>query len=1641
MANEAKFILKLQSDDFVKRLKDIKSENEQTFKAIKDSTSEATQAQSKLTEIIKTKNQEIANSIKNLTSEMKKQGSTEEEINKAIIKSTKEINASYKDRISIARASNIEIKNQITALRDLINYRKLEASSIDETKQSIDAQIADEKRYEKQKYLTISSLKAQQRAEQELEISQKAKDLEKQIADEKRYEKQKYLTISSLKAQQRAEEENKLSLQEQYKRLYVNTDAQNRYADAVNKLNHMKSSGAISNEQYNNGLLKAKKSIDENNTSLNNLANTTIRYLRWAGTIAGVFYAGQRAWDLTIGKGIEVNKIIENNTYGIAALISANTQMVDSLGNTLSPIEKFIKGQEHSKKVIAELRTESTKTAATFPQLLEIFQQGIGKTLSLGSAFGATTEDIEKNTIKLASRMSNFANAIGMPMDRVKEEMRSLVSGNASTDSLISTIIFGSPGAANTAIKEAEGKLNGVADLLDKKFKPFDILAETKTFDKSVLAIQDSWSRAMGDMVEKSGAFKDITKIFYEMANTIGKDTDATVKKFDDFYDSAKNVASEIKRIADLLYEPLGFIAGIYAASVAIKILSAAIVNNPLTLLATGIITASEATKQYLETMQRGGQTLDEWNAKIAAQNDKWSSLEETEKRIQANLKETQSKIDGAVKTEEVFRKLYESGKVSEEQYNKVLALKQKTIAENENLVNSYKSALTDTQDYSNSKKQADEILKGQKQAGDLLANYKDRTEEIKKDKKELIKEQGKEYDLQEDIIEKTKEKKDLEQELVKQISQQSKMTAQDETAKAIIASKIAETKEMIIVKDKIISEKQKNINEINKKASDLEISKEETKKNKAIELNKKYSEQQSIKAEIALIESGTYSEQKLQLTLSELKLNALSTEYGYLTNIEEKEKVRLEVLKEGLHYDQLLTKEKEKQNAFSNYKKYITTTGLDQESANQLVEGLKITYAEDPSSLADLEKFTEKLQKELDKKDLTLNIKFQGFDDISESIASVGNSFQEMRDAQAKYDKESKSLVENPIKLKQAQLDLADTTISSYSSMVGAVASFYDEDDSRREKQLELQKIMNAAKMAMQVVELAQQTSFTTLFVAQEAIKSQAAATTAVAVAAQSSPWTGFATAAAMVALMASLGIMLGGNTKTSISSDSFSSMIANEGVGSVLGDTEAQSESIENALSILEDFAQPQYKTLLSMNKYLKNISDNIGGVTALLIQSGGFAFGEGYEGFDTGYKNNINIGSGSGSGLLLNPLNDLISKIPVIGEVNGLLGSVVGKVVGGLFGKTSVKQTLTDSGIYFADTLMESAMNELSGSAYQTIKTKTTKKSWFGSSSKTQIKTYFDELDNETERQFSLVLKGLYDTTLSAGEALDANSEDLQSSLDKFKVSIGKISLKGKTGDEIQETLTSVFGKIGDDITKELFPLLTGFQKVGEGLFTTMSRVATGMEEAEYYINRLGKSFEDLTYAEIINQQGDIGFEALLQSIIATDEATYGLNNNLVQIIGSLDSTAEELYSAYTSLDTLRETLKFLKTDTEAISFASIRGAGSLEALASGISSYIENFLTEEEQLAYSTTLLIKEFNKLDIALPTSKDGFKNLLESIDKTTESGQELYGSLIILSESFALRLILINHLVHLLYLLVKLDLISLNYFLKMTYL
>lgn len=620
--------------------------------------------------------------------------------------------------------------------------------------------------------------------------------------------------------------------------------------------------------------------------------------------------------------------------------------------------------------------------------------------------------------------------------------------------------------------------------------------------------------------------------------------------------------------------------------------------------------------------------------------------------------------------------------------------------------------------------------------------------------------------------------------------------------------------------------------------------------------------------------------------------------------------------------------------------------------------------------------------------------------------LNDLGKSLYTIRDATEELGKEQKLYNDAIWEARQHGKDTAkieeqhtNNQLIGYSNIAGAMSTMYEEGSRQA-----------AAFQAVQTT--------LALIEATRAIVSQGTG----------DPYTAIprmiAMAAMVTSLLGNIGIAFGMN-KTTSTSDAYASMALNEGKGTVIGDSDKVSQSITKSLDILENFAEPQFQTLVSMNKYLANISNAMGGVTTLLVRNAGFGLGQGFTPTETPWKNKIggstqtfggiamNAGLGAGAsqaltGALVGTGAGLVTMLVDKFILGGVINKAIGSVLGGLFGKTKVSQSLEDSGIYFADTLLGNAIESIDGALYQTIKTVTTKKSWFSSSSSTRFDTYFEDMDNELERQFSLVLRNLYMVSVEAGAGLDVASNELTNKLNSFVVKIGKISLKGKNADEIQETLGGVFSQISDNIAQYLFPALTDFQKVGEGLFETMIRVSTGMEEAEFYISRLGSAFSDLNYLLINNKQGDVGFEALLQSITKVEEKLYPTNNNLLKMIENLDLTAEELYQVYVTLEELRDRLIFLRQEAQGLSSSMIYGAGSVSDLQKGFDSFFENFLSDSEKLVYETEQLIEEFNKLNIALPVSKEAFKDLLSSLDLTTESGQELYGRLIILSESFA---------------------------------
>lgn len=89
--------------------------------------------------------------------------------------------------------------------------------------------------------------------------------------------------------------------------------------------------------------------------------------------------------------------------------------------------------------------------------------------------------------------------------------------------------------------------------------------------------------------------------------------------------------------------------------------------------------------------------------------------------------------------------------------------------------------------------------------------------------------------------------------------------------------------------------------------------------------------------------------------------------------------------------------------------------------------------------------------------------------------------------------------------------------------------------------------------------------------------------------------------------------------------------------------------------------------------------------------------------------------------------------------------------------------------------------------------------------------------------------------------------------------------------------------------------------------------------------------------------------------------------------------------------------------------------IQFAGGLEALDAGMTSYFQNFYSEAEQLDWATQQIGAAFDELGLTMPDvtqgaedAKAAYRELVESLDVTTEEGQRAYATLMTLSGGFA---------------------------------
>lgn len=492
-----------------------------------------------------------------------------------------------------------------------------------------------------------------------------------------------------------------------------------------------------------------------------------------------------------------------------------------------------------------------------------------------------------------------------------------------------------------------------------------------------------------------------------------------------------------------------------------------------------------------------------------------------------------------------------------------------------------------------------------------------------------------------------------------------------------------------------------------------------------------------------------------------------------------------------------------------------------------------------------------------------------------------------------------------------------------------------------------------------------------------------QASAVAGVANQAAGDPYTAFGRMAAMAAIMGGLGLAVavgggshGGGGKTA------AEVQKAQGAGGVFGDGSAKSDSLAQSLDRLAGNSNIALSYSAGMLSALRSIEASMLGLANLVVRSPGVINGS-----------NMGIAEGKISGP-----TGLIAKIGG-GVTKALFGPGLGDKIASLWGKTT--QNIVDSGISFGGGVRDLQ----AGKGFnQYASVDTTKSSFFGLRKSTSNSVQSQGLDAGLASQFGQIFKNLEPALNMAAQGVGRSVEEVTKAFDTMTLDAG-VSLKGLSGDALTEALNAVISKAMDDIAQAALPGFDAFRQVGEGYAETVIRVAAGIDEARFELDKFGMSA--IAYGDILNKQGDVAAEIVRQTITNAERAS-GALSGVGEIMQALDGTASDLSATYGELQAVQSLMTEAGLDAANLGRSMIRGAGDLATLQAGYEDYFGSFFDESEQLAAKTETMAKRFAALGVAMPTDKSGFRELVESIPMATENGRKLAGQIIALSGGFA---------------------------------
>lgn len=489
----------------------------------------------------------------------------------------------------------------------------------------------------------------------------------------------------------------------------------------------------------------------------------------------------------------------------------------------------------------------------------------------------------------------------------------------------------------------------------------------------------------------------------------------------------------------------------------------------------------------------------------------------------------------------------------------------------------------------------------------------------------------------------------------------------------------------------------------------------------------------------------------------------------------------------------------------------------------SSLVGAFKNTGMEkQATAVANVLKVTQTYQQKLERFDQdNVTRKKKNIDKLTDLEIQAANGIEgaalEVHNLRKQIDAEDTKSIENR---KELELETVTEGLNAFKDMFSEKTAAYKVLDG-------IERAMHAYKMTMMAIEMAAQLKKLAVTMTSATAETAAQAAPVAAGAAKDTPGPWPVKLAAAVAALAFIRSLAGGGGGGAAPTAGMSAKDRQETQGTgmswvngqkvengngVFGDSSAKSESIKNSLEIIADNTIEGLSYDVKMLKALENIDKAIGSSAKSLYGVQGITTGSGFG--------NPNV-------------------------------SVSNSGIRGLFGSSTTRE-IVDSGIKIAGMFSELARGLGSYTQYETTQ-QTRRKSGFlgiGGSTSISYSTDTKNLDASVKESLAQIFSNASDLFKEVGSRVGITIDEITSKLSGFNVNF-EASLKGLTGEELEEALNATISQALDGATKSLFGAqFTKYQKFGEGLLETAIRVVDTNEKLKVALGSLGVSLGTFT-----------------------------------------------------------------------------------------------------------------------------------------------------------------------------------------------